>query len=59
MDGSTALFETRTPTEDEIKDYFDDRIILTDSNTWDPVGLVVPRKVSATSNTSAVHKIKQ
>ena len=59
MDGSTALFETRTPTEDEIKDYFDDRIILTDSNTWDPVDLVVPRKVSAISNTSAVHKIKQ
>ena len=62
MDGSTALFETRTPTEDEIKDYFDDRIILTDSNTWDPVDLVVPRKVSAIgaiSNTSTVHKIKQ
>ena len=34
--GSTALFTTRTPTKDEIRDLFDDCIILTDSNTWDP-----------------------
>ena len=59
MEGSTALFRTRRPTEDEIRDHYDDRIILTDSNTWDPVGSATPRKVSATSNTSAVHKIKQ
>ena len=26
MDGSTALFVTRTPTEDEIRDLFDERI---------------------------------
>ena len=51
MDGSIALFETRTPTEDEIRDLFDDCIILTDSNTWDPVTLATSRKVSATSNT--------
>ena len=59
MEGSTALFRTRTPKEDEIRDHYDDRIILTDSNTWDPVGLATPRKVSVTSNTSAVHKIQQ
>ena len=34
-------------------------VILTDSNTWDSVSLATPCKVSATSNTSAVRKIKQ
>ena len=59
MNGSTALFETRTPTEDEIRDLFDDCIVLTDSNTWGPVFLATPRKVCATSNTSAVHRMKE
>ena len=58
MDGSTALFKTRSLIEDKIRDHFDDCIILTDSNTWDPVSLATPRKVSVTSNTSAVHKMK-
>ena len=59
MRGLTALFITRTPTKDEIRDLFDDCIILTDSNTWDPVGLATPRTINATSNTSAVHKMKE
>ena len=59
MEGSTALFRTQTPTEDEIRDHFYDCIILTDSNMSDPLGLATPRKVSATSNTSVVHKIKE
>ena len=32
MNGSTAEFETRTPTEDGIRDLFDDCIVLTDIN---------------------------
>ena len=36
MEGFATLFTTRTPTEDETRDLFDDRIIFTDSNTWDP-----------------------
>ena len=34
--GSTALFVTRTPTGDDLRNLFAERIILTDSNTWDP-----------------------
>ena len=59
MDGSTALFKTQTPTEDEDRDHVDDRIILIDSNTWDSVSLATPCKVSATSNTLVVHKMKE
>ena len=33
MNGSFAGFETRTLTDDEIRDLFDDCIELTDSNT--------------------------
>ena len=56
MNGSFAEFVTRTPTDDEIRDLFDDCIELIDSNTWDPVNLSAPRKVSATvsSNISAI-----
>ena len=57
MERSTALFRTQTPTEDEIRDHFNDLIILTNSNTWDPVGLATPRTINATSNTYAVHKM--
>ena len=35
MNGSFGEFETRTPTKDEIRDIFDDCIVLTDSNSWD------------------------
>ena len=61
INGSFAEFVTRTPTDDEIRDLFDDRIELTDSNTWDPVNLAVPCKVSATvsSNTSAIQRLKK
>ena len=61
MNGSFAEFETRTPTDDEIRDLFDDRIELTDSNTWDPVNLATPRKVSATatSNILAIQRLKK
>ena len=59
MNGSFAEFETRTPTDDEIRDLFDDRIVLTDSNTWDPVNLATPHKVSATSNISAIQRLKK
>ena len=48
MNGSFAEFKTRTPADDEIRDLFDDCIELIDSNTWDPVNLSAPRKVSAT-----------
>ena len=37
---STALFKTRTPTEDKIRNLYDDQIELTNSNTWDPEGFV-------------------
>ena len=50
MTGSTALFTARTPTENEIRNLFDERIILTDSNTWDPECLASP---CVTSNASA------
>ena len=61
MNGSFAEFMTRTPTENEIRDLFDDRIQLTDHNTWDPVNLSAPRKVSATvaSNVSAIQRLKE
>ena len=61
MNGCFAEFITRTPTEDEIRDLFDDRIELTDHNTWDPVNITAPRKVSATvsSNISAIQRLKQ
>ena len=59
MNETFTEFETQTPTEDEIRDLFDDHIVLTDSNTWDPVTLAAPHKVSATSNTSAVHRMKK
>ena len=61
MNGCFAEFITRTPTEDEIRDLFDDRIELTDHNTWDPVNLSVPRTVSATisSNISAIQRLKK
>ena len=57
--GSIALFTTRTPTKDEIRDLFDERIILTDSNTWDPESLSSPREMDVTSNESAVQKMKE
>ena len=61
MNGSFAEFTTWTPTEDEIRDLFDDRIELTDHNTWDPVNLSAPCKVSATvsSNVSAIQRLKK
>ena len=56
-----AEFVTQTPTDDEIRNLFDDRIELIDSNTWDPVNLSAPRKVSATvsSNISAIQSLKK
>ena len=61
MNGSFAEFIIRTPTEDEIRDLFDACIILIDSNTWDPVNLATPCKVSATSssNISAIQRLKK
>ena len=59
INGSFAEFETRSPTEDEIRDLFDDCIILTDSNTLDPVTLAAPRKDGAISNKLAVHRMKK
>ena len=58
MRGLTALFTTRTPTEDEIRDLFDNRIILTDSNTQNPEGLASPCENNITNNASAVHRMK-
>ena len=43
----------------KLEAFFDNCIILTDSNTWDPGTLAAPRKVNATSNTSALHKMKE
>ena len=61
MNGSFAEFETQTPTDDEIRDLFDDRIELTNSNTWDPVNLAAPRKISATvsSNILSIQRLKK
>ena len=61
IDVSFAEFKTRTQTDDGIRDLFDDRIELTDSNTWDPVNLAASRKVSATvsSNISAIQRLKK
>ena len=61
MNGSFTELTTQTPTEDEIRYLFDDRIELTDHNTWDPVNLSVPCKVSATisSNVSAIQRLKE
>ena len=61
MNGSFAEFTTGTQTENEIRDLFDDRIQLTDHNTWDPVNLSAPRKVSATisSHVSAIQRLKE
>ena len=61
MNGSFTELTTQTPTEDEIRYLFDDRIELTDHKTWDPVNLSAPRKVSATitSNVSAIQRLKE
>ena len=61
INGYFAEFETQTPTEDEIRDLFDDRIVLTDSNTLDPVNLATPRKISATasSNILTIQRLKK
>ena len=59
MKGYTALFTTRTLTEDEIKDLFDNCIILTDRNTWDSEGLASLRERRITSNASANQKMKE
>ena len=59
INGSFAEFETCTPTEDKVRDPFGDCIVLIDSNTWDPVNLATPRKVSATSNISAIQRLKK
>ena len=58
LQGSTALFATRTPTEDKIRNLYDNRIELTDSNTWDPEGLPGIATVNVTSNASAVLRLK-
>ena len=44
MVGSTVSFITRTPTEQEYKDLFKSRVILTNEMTWDPTKLVKPSK---------------
>ena len=62
MKGSTALFTTNTPIEDEIRDLYDNRIILTDSDTWNPEGLPSPCEISTVnivSNASAIHRMKE
>ena len=58
MRGPTALFLTRIPTEDEIKDLFDDWIILTSSNTWSPEGINSPCEIN-TTNTFGIHLMKE
>ena len=54
----TALFTTTTPTEDEIRNLYNNRIELTDSNTWDPEGLPGIATVNVTSNAFAVLRVK-
>ena len=54
----TALFIARTSIEDEIEDLFDDWIILTSSNTWNPEGMRFPCEIN-TTNTSTVHLMKK
>ena len=58
LQGSTALFTTRTPTEDEIRSLYDDRIELTDDATWDPGGIPGIVTVNVNSNTSAILRMK-
>ena len=53
---------TRTPTKDEIRDLYDNRIILTDSDTWNPEGLSSPCEIATVniaSNASALHCMKE
>ena len=59
MKGQTALFMTRTPKEDKIRDLFDNQIILTDSNTWSPKGLSFPSEIATINNASALHLIEE
>ena len=58
LQGSTALFTTRTPTEDEIRSLYDDRIELTDDATWDPGGIPGIVTVNVNSNASDVLRMK-
>ena len=66
MIGSTVSFTTRTPTEQEYKDLFKSRIVLTNEMTWDPNKLVKPsnkRKAVTvesvrTVNSSALHSLR-
>jgi hypothetical protein len=64
MKGSSAVFKTRTPTSTEIRDLFEDRIILTGNDTWNPLTLKPPNvNVSSGTSTkrliSAVQVMKQ
>lgn len=59
MRGSTALLIIKTLTEDEITDLFDNYIILTNSNTWDPEDLASPREINITNNVSTVYWMKE
>ena len=58
LQGSTALFTTRTPTEDKIRSLYDDQIELTDDATWDPGRLPGIVTVNVTSDASAVLRMK-
>ena len=49
---------TRTLTEDEMKDIFVDRIILTSSNNWNPEGMSSPCELN-TTNISAFYLMKE
>ena len=44
LQGSTAVFMSRPPTEQEKRDLFDTRIILTSDDSWDPDNVNAPTR---------------
>jgi hypothetical protein len=59
LSGSSAIFKTRTPTSTEIQQLFDDRIILTSNQVWEPYELKPPNdKAYNSKNISALQLMK-
>ena len=54
LDGSTALFETRPPTAEEMESLFDSRITLTSEQTWNPKELSSHRRSIVPSYTKRI-----
>ena len=59
LSGSSAIFKTRTPTSTEIQQLFDDRIILTSNQVWEPYELKPPNdKAFRSKNITALQLVK-